>query len=173
MGRFGRVWMTMALALAAGSLGPRSLDAQDRYEIASGSPVRLTVQASTPSGKPLRLQGRLVRLDAGSVVVAVGAHDHAAALDRLVKIETRSKRGRGWSALRGLGWGASIGAITGALVGRINPDDDPAGSGLFMAIALGAFGGGIGAGIGAAWPGERWVAVPTAHPGQSEDGGRR
>jgi hypothetical protein len=38
-----------------------------------------------------------------------------------------------------------------------------------MAIALGAFGGGIGAAIGAAWPGERWVEVPTAHPERNED----
>lgn len=169
MRRFGGVWMTTALALAAGSLGPKSLDAQDRHEIASGSPVRLTVKGSTPSGKPLRLEGRLVRLDADSVVVTEGKLDHAAAMDQLLTIEARSKRGCGRGALRGLGWGASVGASAGALVGWLNPDDDPAGSGLFMAIALGAFGGGISAAIGAAWPGERWVEVPTAHPERNED----
>ena len=159
--------------LVVGFLEPRSLDAQVRYEIAPGSFLRLTVPGVTRPDGLRRIEGRLVRLDADSVVVTDGRHDHAAALDQLIRIETRSRRGRGWGALRGLGWGGSIGGIAGAVAGWLNPDDDPAGSALFMAVVLGAFGGGIGAGIGAVWPGERWVEPPVTHPVRSEDESNR
>jgi len=164
--------MTVALAFVGGSLVPKSVEAQARHEIAPGSSVRLTVPDATRSGGLRRIEGSLVRLDADSVVVADGRHDHAAALDQLLRIETHSRRGRGWGALRALGWGGSIGAIAGAILGGINPGDDPGGSALFGAVAFGALGGGIGAAIGAAWPGERWVEVPAVHPGRVDDESR-
>jgi hypothetical protein len=110
-------WMVLTLAFVAGSLQPKSLDAQARSEIATGSPVRLTVRGATLSDGLRRIEGLLVRLDADSVVVADGRHYRAAALDRLLRIEIRSNRGRDWGALRGLGWGASIGGIVGAVAG--------------------------------------------------------
>ncbi|MGH7549351.1 MAG: hypothetical protein ACREK3_01180 [Gemmatimonadota bacterium] len=165
---FGRVSMMVALAFVGGLLGPRSLNAQARHEIQPGTSVRLTVPETTRSGLG-RIEGRLVRLDADSVVIADEKQAHAVALVQVLRIEIRTRRGRGWGALRGLGWGASIGAIAGALIGGINPDDDPGGSARFGAVFLGAFGGGIGAAIGAAWPGERWVELPVSDPGWSGD----
>ncbi|MGH7564556.1 MAG: hypothetical protein ACREK5_09045 [Gemmatimonadota bacterium] len=165
---FGRVSMMVVLAFVGGHLEPKSLYAQATYEIEAGTSVRLTVPGTTRSGLG-RIEGRLVRLDADNVVVADGKQDHAVALDQVLRIETRSSRGGGWGALRGLGWGASIGAIAGALFGGINPGDDPGGSALFGAVVLGAFGGGIVAAIGAAWPGERWVEWPVSDPGWSGD----
>jgi hypothetical protein len=162
--RLGRVLIPVAVALVAGSHGAGSLHAQTRYEIAPGTAVRLTVRGATP-----RIEGRLVRLDADSVVVAAERHAHVAALDRLLSIENRYRRGRGWGALRGLGWGAAIGGIVGAVTGGINSGDDPGGSALFVAVLMGAFGGGFGAAIGAAWPGERWVEAPTVHSERSQD----
>jgi hypothetical protein len=160
----------MSVACVGGLLDPSPLNAQARYEIAPGSLVRVTVPPSSHADGLVRIEGRLVRLDADSVVVTDDGHDHAVAMDQLLGIEPRSARGRGSGALRGLGWGGSISVLAGALLGWINPDDDPAGSALFDATVLGSLGGGIGAAIGAAWPGERWVEQPAIPPVGTEDG---
>lgn len=154
---FDRVSFATTMVFLGASMVPGWLQAQARCEITPGSRVRLTLQENPPSGGLLRIDGRLVRLDADSVVVTDRKLDHAAARNQVLRIETRSPRGRGWGALRGLGWGASMGAIAGAIAGWINPGDDPGGSALFGAVVSGSFGGGIGAAIGAAWPGEDWV----------------
>ena len=154
---FDRVSVAATMAFLGASMVPGGLNAQAGCEIAPRSPVRLTLKGNPPSGGLLRIDGRLVRLDADSVVLTDRKLDHAAARGQVLRIETRSPRGRGGGALRGLGWGASMGAIAGAVAGWINPGDDPGGSALFGAVVLGSFGGGIGAAIGAAWPGERWV----------------
>jgi hypothetical protein len=85
------------------------------------------------------------------------------AVERLRVSQPRS-RGRG--ALRGLLIGSVVGALSFGTLLAIIPSDGNWGAGTAFeagAIVGGVGGAGLGAGVGALWPGKRWADVPLQH----------
>lgn len=135
----------------------RSEGARGLYTVSDVSGTTLTLRGA---------DGSLVRVP-GSAITRLDLH--------------RGPRSRGRGALRGLGIGFAVGAVSGAVLGFADGDDS-AGIISFTAeekamaggLFFGAVGGLLGAGIGAAAPGQVWERVPLAEPahiGLSPDGG--
>lgn len=135
----------------------RSETAMGRYTVTAVNDGALTLSDA---------EGSVIRVPAGAIT----------RLDRSL-----GPRSTGRGALRGLGIGFGVGAVSGALLGFADGDDsggilsftaeEKAGMG---AIFFGGIGGLLGAGIGAAMPGQQWERVPLAdagHVGVTRDGG--
>jgi hypothetical protein len=120
----------------------------------------------------VRTPGRLLRIDAESVLVLVDGQERRFELDHVAKVEKR-----GDSLKNGLIIGAIAGAVMGAVVGGLQPcskPDEPyaeCGAGTYVAAAatLSATFAGIGAGIDAMIPGHTTLykrpstSAPVSH----------
>jgi hypothetical protein len=110
------------------------------------------------------LKGRLVSVSEAAISIRTDKEEAAVERANVMRVSTPGGR-RGHNALIGLGIGAAAGAavITVAFATREVPEYAPQ-------IAAGAivWGGGIGAGIGAAFPGSRTIyraEKPKSKPG--------
>ncbi len=139
---------------------------------------------SLEPGTPLRVhangytvKGDLVRWTADSLVVQPHAtmqapgprSDRAIAVSDIQGLERNAPRPRGWGAARGALWGGVIGGVLGgvAMAASNCYEDEESllcpgsrAEGAFAGAAvLGVFSAGVGALIGAAFPGKRWEEV--------------
>jgi hypothetical protein len=163
-----------SLAVAITLTVPVDTLAQQATFLAPGTRVR--VSAPAVAGK--RLEGTVARLDADTMVVRSdgwGA-DLAVPLGSVTALDVSG--GRKSRALKFGGIGAAIGAVVGTFLmivdeGTSAPDVDitddeapvewvagPVWQKVRYPVVSAAAGFGIGAIIGAAFPGERWEAVP-------------
>ena len=126
------------------------------------------------------LEGNLVRLEADSLVVwtgtgstASGPADRAIAVSDIDRLELGIPRS-GWrGAGRGALWGGLAGSLLGTLIGAGMETDCflcPSSRGEAVAIGaifVGGLGAGVGALVGAAFPGTRWESAPLPSPNPS------
>lgn len=116
----------------------------------SGTPLRI-------SAPGLELTGELVRWDADSLVVR--PHP-AVALSDVLQVERKVSRSRSGGAARGALWGAGVVAAVGALAaGSCQACSSRGKEVLVVGVVMGGLGAGVGALIGAAFPGNRWEPV--------------
>jgi len=103
------------------------------------------------------LKGRLVRVSDAAISIRTDKEEAAVERANVMRVSTPGGR-RGHNALIGLGIGAAAGAavITVAIATHPGAFDESAEA---AGVAVGAivWGGGIGAGIGAAFPGSRTI----------------
>lgn len=146
--------------------------------VAEGRVVRLRLRPGVdPARDGTRPAGRLARLDADSVVLALEAGRAAFPRAAVTRLEVYAgRRSRGREVLRGASFGLLGGAALGALAGAAthDPDDDcradawlcpDLGRGFDAAIGAVVLGG-IGAVAGGTWgatrPLDRWRRVPMS-----------
>lgn len=154
--------------------------------IAGGQRIRVTVR---PAGaeQSERYTGTLERIDSGTFLLEREDHEEptAIATSSVLKWEVRQARSRGRGALRGLAWGAAVGSAIGLLAGSMSDSDmnsedctwfcwetSRGEDMMYGAFAVGIIGGALGAALGVARPGERWVeARPMVGIAPRSDGG--
>jgi hypothetical protein len=167
--------MKIALVLAVGLAlaAPCGLAAQQKAPpLVPGARVRIVAPALSQE----RISGTVVSVDSdwvhlASMEPAADRWLHLSLVDSADVSLGKNRRGR---AFKGSTWGAFLGfgagVISGALLAR-NLPTGVATSAAIGAVGVGLVGGGIGAGIGALTPRERWrgyrvtyVAAPPAQP---------
>lgn len=161
--------MKNALVLAAGLAlaAPCGLAAQQKVPpLAPGARVRIVAPALSEE----RISGTVVSVDSSWVHLASTdpAVDRWLHLSLVDSAEVSLGRNRRARAFKGSTWGGFLGfgagVISGALLAR-NLPTGVATSAVLGAVGVGLVGGGIGAGIGALTPGERWQPYRLTHAG--------
>jgi len=171
-----------------GLLAVGSVYAQDSRVLESGAQIRFTLladdlaeQARVSDATPVR--GTFVGLGADSLEFRSSLTNeiNRVPIDRLTRFDRRRSRNAGEGAVRGLKWGAPIGGAFGLAVGAACADADEwwlydgcsAGEVVLVSVVMAGVGGGIGALIGAALPGERWepVSLQALRLGVASKGG--
>jgi hypothetical protein len=157
----GTLSLTLVLTLVLTSIVPAAQAAEGAS--VNGPLVRLTTVEG--DGSTATVTGRLLEIDADSYVLAGSPRILVIRVprQRVLRVERGERRSR----LEGLGRGAVIGMASGALVGAgvgaaSGGDDDifgAKGRAVICGAALGALGTVLGAALGVANPGERWVSL--------------
>ena len=150
--------MRMVSVLSAILISSVTAARADDIEVAPGTRVRVTTSGT-------RLKGILQATDSQSLTVVVEGQRAPIQMERsaIDRLEMGSRRSVGAGAARGAGRGLLIGGGAGLVIGALaSPGDGSRGlnAGL-SAVVTGMFSALIGAGIGAAEPGESWKAVPA------------
>jgi hypothetical protein len=140
---------------------------QESAVLDSGTQIRFTLTEQGPTDAAV--SGTFVNLSADSLAYrsALTNEITAVPIDRLTSFDRRRSRTSGEGAVRGLKWGAPIGGVFGLAAGVACADQDEwwayydcsAGEVVLVSVVMAGIGGGIGALIGAALPGERWEPV--------------
>jgi hypothetical protein len=171
--------MQRVIALfALGLVTVGSAYAQDSPDLESGAQIRFMLLADDPdeqaraTSDATPVRGRFVGLSADSLEFrsSLTSEINRVPIDRLTRFDMRRSRNAGEGAVRGLKWGAPIGGVFGLAVGAAcaaqddewwgwHHDGCSAGEVVLVSVVMAGVGGGIGALIGAALPGERWEPV--------------
>ncbi|HEU0079992.1 MAG TPA: hypothetical protein VFQ76_20260, partial [Longimicrobiaceae bacterium] len=167
--------MKIALVLAAGLAlaAPCGLAAQQKAPpLAPGARVRIVAPALSQE----KISGTVVSVDSDWVHLASTepAAERWLHLSLVDSADVSLGLNRGRRAFKGSTWGAFLGFGAGVISGALLAQHLPTGvatSAALGAVGVGLVGGGIGAGIGALTPRERWqaynytyAAAPSAGP---------
>ncbi len=169
-------------ALILGFIFASTTLGQESTVLSSGTLIRFTLAEQSPNDTAI--SGTFVNLSADSLAYrsALTNEVRTVPIDRLTSFDRRRSRDAGEGAVRGLKWGAPIGGVFGLAVGVACADQDEwwvyndcsAGEVALVSVVMAGIGGGVGALIGAALPGERWepVSIQALRLGvASRDGG--
>lgn len=153
--------LVFGLIFAESALG------QESRPLDSGAQIRFTLAGQ--GVEDVAVSGTFVNLSADSLAFrSTLTNDiRTVPIERLTSFDRRSSRTAGEGAVRGLKWGAPIGGVFGLAAGVACADQDEwwayydcsAGEVVLVSVVMAGIGGGIGALIGAALPGERWEPV--------------
>lgn len=168
--------------LVIGLIFAGSVFGQESTLLDSDAQIRFTL--SGQAARDVAVMGTFVNLSADSLAYrsALTNEVNMVPIDRLTSFDRRRSRTPSEGAVRGLKWGAPIGGVFGLAVGVACADQDEwwvyydcsAGDVVLVSVVMAGIGGGIGALIGAALPGERWepVSLQALRLGvASKDGG--
>jgi hypothetical protein len=154
-------------ALILGLIVTSTTLGQESTVLNSGTRIRFTL--AEQSRNDSAISGTFVNLNADSLAYrsALTNEVKMVPIDRLTSFDRRRSRDAGEGAMRGLKWGAPIGGVFGLAAGVACADQDEwwayydcsAGEVVLVSVVMAGIGGGIGALIGAALPGERWEPV--------------
>ncbi|HEX2188846.1 MAG TPA: hypothetical protein VHG51_08115 [Longimicrobiaceae bacterium] len=165
--------MKRTLALAAAlTLGASGVLRAQQAPPALAQGARVRIAAPALSQDPI--SGTVLSVDSGWVHLSSAdpAAERWLHLSMVESAELSLGKDRGRRAFRGSTWGAFLGVGAGVISGALLARNLPTGVGTSAAIGavgVGLLGGGIGAGIGALTPRERWrpyrfTAAATAPP---------
>jgi hypothetical protein len=155
-----------ALAALLVTLAAAPLAAQERTAPVVGERVRI----SGPALSPRKWRGELVEVRGDTLVVLREPTMRRVEVppSAVRRLEVRRPRSRIEGLGHGLLLGVSIGAATGVAAGLVADGDGGCYDWCFAPVVYGIAGAAagtvLGAIVGVAMPGEKWVAVPRAAP---------